>query len=97
MALSRSKTINISCKKNYTNYNKGSIREIIMDGTELKKKRAEHQVSQTDVAKYLGYEVNGKPNRSMIARFENGHANINPRISLLLESYFKDHINGNNK
>ncbi len=50
--------------------------------------REVHGVSQSDVAKFLGYSVNGKPNRSMIARFENGHAKINPRISMLLNSYF---------
>jgi len=50
--------------------------------------REVHGVSQSEVAKFLGYSVNGKPNRSMIARFENGHAKINPRISMLLNSYF---------
>ena len=75
-------------------YNNNSIIEIAMTGNDLKKLRAKHQKSQTDVAKYLGYEVNGKPNRSMLARFENGHAKINPRISLLLEGYFKEQVNG---
>ena len=42
-----------------------------MKAEELKKLRKEYNVSQTDVARFLGYEVNGKPNRSMIARYEN--------------------------
>ena len=59
-----------------------------MEAEELKKLRNEYNVSQTDVAKFLGYKVNGKPNRSMIARYENGYAKINPRIAFLLEHYF---------
>tara|TARA_Y100000004_G_scaffold60201_1_gene67207 strand:+ start:4347 stop:4583 length:237 start_codon:yes stop_codon:yes gene_type:complete len=59
-----------------------------MNATRLKELRKEYGVSQTDVAKFLGYKINGKPNRSMIARWENGYAKINPRIELLLEHYF---------
>jgi len=33
----------------------------------------------------------GIPNRSMIARFENGHANINPRIEMLIKQYAEKH------
>tara|TARA_R100000655_G_C2930174_1_gene183892 strand:+ start:458 stop:670 length:213 start_codon:yes stop_codon:yes gene_type:complete len=51
--------------------------------------REVHGVSQREVAEWLGYSVNGKPNRSMIARFENGHAKINPRISMLLNNFFE--------
>ena len=60
-----------------------------MEAQELKQLRAKYNVTQSDLAKYLGYTVNGLPNRSMIARVENGHAPINPRIGLLLESYFE--------
>ena len=60
-----------------------------MEAQELKQLRAKYNVTQSDLAKYLGYTVNGLPNRSMIARFENGHAPINPRIGLLLENYFE--------
>lgn len=59
-----------------------------MKSEELKKLRKEYNVSQTDVARFLGYTVNGKPNRSMIARYENNYAKINPRIGLLLKHYF---------
>ena len=59
-----------------------------MTGQELQNLRARHGVSQTDVAKFLGYEVKGKPNRSMIARFEGDFANINPRIAMAINSYF---------
>ena len=61
---------------------------MVMTGQKLKELRALHGVSQTDVAKYLGYTVKGKPNRSMIARFEGGFAPINPRVSMLLDAYF---------
>ena len=60
-----------------------------MTGPQLRKLRAKHKVSQTDVARFLGYDYAGKPNRSMIARFECGFAPINPRISKLLRYYFE--------
>ena len=60
-----------------------------MTGQELQKLRAKHGVSQYEVAAYLGYVVNGKPNRSMIARFENDYAKINPRVALALVSFFE--------
>ena len=63
-------------------------KEIILTGKELQKLRASCGVSQTDVARFLGYTVKGKPNRSMVARFENEHAQINPRVSMLLDTYF---------
>ena len=59
-----------------------------MTGKQLQELRAKHNVSQTTLAQYLGYRVNGKPNRSMIARFENEHAPINTRIAMLLAAYF---------
>jgi len=61
-----------------------------MEGTELQQKRKEAGVTQLELAKYLGYTINGEPNRSMIARFENGHAKINPRIAMLIDSFFKN-------
>jgi|TARA_Y100001938_G_C8075130_1_gene425558 DNA-binding XRE family transcriptional regulator len=85
-----------SCKKNLSAYN-CNLEEITMTGNQLKKLRAKHNKSQTDVAKFLGYEVNGKPNRSMIARFENGYAKINPRISMLLEGFFGNNAHGGTK
>jgi transcriptional regulator with XRE-family HTH domain len=51
--------------------------------------REVHNVSQAEIAQFLGYTVNGEPNRSMISRFEKGHAKINPRISMLLNSFFQ--------
>lgn len=59
-----------------------------MDGKELQQKRKEAGVTQLELAKYLGYTINGQPNRSMIARFENGHAKINSRIAMLIENFF---------
>ena len=63
----------------------------LIDAKQLFSLRKEYGVSQTELAEYLGYKVNGKPNRSMIARFENGHAIINPRISKLIENFFMSH------
>ena len=64
-----------------------SIKE--MTPSELKELRKTHQVTQMELAEFLDYKVNGVPNRSMIARFENGHAKINPRISQLCRLYFE--------
>lgn len=66
---------------------------MVMTGQKLKELRALHGVSQRDVAEFLGYTVKGKPNRSMIARFENEFAPINPRVSMLLDTYFSTVIN----
>ncbi len=62
-----------------------------MTGQDLKNLRKEYGVTQLEVAEYLGYVVNGVPNRSMIARFENNYAVINPRIAKLIENYFMSH------
>lgn len=64
-----------------------------MTGQKLKELRALHGVSQTDVAAFLGYTVKGKPNRSMIARFEGEFAPINPRVAMLLDTYFSKVVN----
>tara|TARA_R110000868_G_scaffold127531_3_gene335328 strand:+ start:2627 stop:2830 length:204 start_codon:yes stop_codon:yes gene_type:complete len=64
-----------------------------MTGQKLKELRELHGVSQTDVADFLGYTVRGKPNRSMISRFENEYAPINSRVSMLLDTYFSRVIN----
>lgn len=59
-----------------------------MTGKELQALRKKHGVSQTQLAEYLGYTVKGKPNRSMIARFECDFAPINSRVAMLLDNYF---------
>ena len=64
-----------------------------MTGQKLKELRELHGVSQTEVADFLGYTVKGKPNRSMISRFENEYSPINGRISMLLDVYFSTVIN----
>ncbi|MCH1613523.1 MAG: helix-turn-helix domain-containing protein [Flavobacteriales bacterium] len=61
-----------------------------MNGLELYELRKEHNVTQEELAKHLGYFSKGTPNRSMIARFENGHANINQRIKMLVTQYFSN-------
>lgn len=61
-----------------------------MNGDDLRKLRTSNKVTQSELAKYLGYLSNGEPNRSMIARLENNHAKINPRIEKLINIFFKD-------
>ena len=58
-----------------------------MEGKELKMLRIKAGMTQSDLAKLLGYTSKGEPNRSQIARFENGHAPINPRIEAALRLY----------
>ena len=63
---------------------------LIMNGDELKVLREKAGLSQSQLAEKLGYFSKGKPNRSMIARFENGHASINFRISILIKNILGD-------
>lgn len=60
-----------------------------MTGEELKKLRSGAGVTQMELAKFLGYKVNGEPNRSMIARMENGYAVINERVAMLINIYME--------
>ncbi len=60
-----------------------------MTGEELKKLRMESGKTQNDLAKFLGYTVNGIPNRSMVARWEGGFAKINARVAMLITLYFE--------
>ena len=64
-----------------------------MDGLDLYKKRKHFGITQSDLAAHLGYMSNGEPNRSMIARFECDFAPINPRVSMLLDTYFSKVVN----
>lgn len=60
-----------------------------MNGLELYELRKKYDVTQSELAEHLGYLTKGIPNRSMICRFENGHANINKRIEIAIKQYFK--------
>lgn len=51
-----------------------------MNGLELKKLRTEAGMTQAELAEGLGYFSKGKPNRSIVARWENNHQSINSRI-----------------
>ncbi len=51
-----------------------------MNGFELKKLRTEAGMTQAELAEGLGYFSKGKPNRSIVARWENNHQAINSRI-----------------
>lgn len=55
-----------------------------MNGKELRNLRESAGLSQSALALKLGYLSKGEPNRSMVSRLENGHANINPRLAQLL-------------
>lgn len=59
-----------------------------MTGEQLKKMRLKLGYTQDQMAEKLGYFSKGKPNRSMIARFENNHAKINSRIASLIDFIF---------
>mgnify|MGYP000076497515 FL=1 len=58
-----------------------------MTGLDLYELRKEIGITQHQLAEHLGYYTKGKPNRSMIARFENGHVTINSRIAMLINQY----------
>lgn len=60
-----------------------------MDGLDLYKKRKNFGVTQSDLAKHLGYMSNGEPNRSMIARMESGLQKINFRHKMLIDDFFE--------
>tara|TARA_B100001769_G_C21798935_1_gene435059 strand:- start:47 stop:388 length:342 start_codon:yes stop_codon:yes gene_type:complete len=65
--------------------NKLSRRKQMMNGTYLKKLRTEAGLSQRQMAEKLGYMAKGKPNRSHIARIENGHQKITERLVLAVK------------
>jgi len=60
-----------------------------MSGPELRQLRKDAGVTQVELAEFLGYKVNGEPNRSMIARMECGYVAINFRIELLINHFFE--------
>lgn len=60
-----------------------------MDGLDLYKKRKRFGITQSELAAHLGYYSNGEPNRSMIARMENGLQKINYRHKMLIDDYFE--------
>ncbi len=58
-----------------------------MTGEELKELRLKSGMTQKQVAELMGYTSKGEPNKSMIARLENGYAKINPRVEVALRTY----------
>lgn len=59
-----------------------------MDGNQLYELRTKNNVTQSELATYLGYFTQGEPNRSMIARMEKGYQKINHRHETLIKAYF---------
>lgn len=64
-----------------------------MKGEELRALRTKYNVTQEELADFLGYTSKGKPNRSQICRLENGHATINSRVKMLIEVFFNERSN----
>jgi transcriptional regulator with XRE-family HTH domain len=62
---------------------------MMMTGQELRELRSDAGMTQRQVAELVGYTTKGEPNKSMIARFENGHAKINPRVEAALRFALK--------
>lgn len=60
-----------------------------MTGQELRELRLKSGMTQKQVAELMGYTSKGEPNKSMIARLENGHAQINPRVEAALRMYLE--------
>lgn len=56
-----------------------------MDGQYLKNLRVDAGLTQKQMAEKLGYMSNGVPNRSHIARIENGHQPIKERLVLAVK------------
>ncbi len=56
----------------------------IMDGKDLKQFRNKYDLTQSDLARELGYFSGGIPNRSVISRWENGKVMIGKRAELAL-------------
>lgn len=61
-----------------------------MDGKELRKLRNQAGMTQSELASRMGYFTKGEPNRSMISRFENGFADINPRVEAALLLFLRN-------
>ena len=61
-----------------------------MTGSELKQMRDKAGMTQSQLASLLGYMVKGEPNKSQIARFENNHQRINPRIEAAIRLYLQE-------
>lgn len=62
---------------------------MMMTGQELRQLRLDAGMTQKQVAELMGYTSKGEPNKSMIARLENGYANINPRVEAALRLYLE--------
>lgn len=60
-----------------------------MNGSDLRQMRQKAGMTQKQVAELMGYTSKGEPNKSMIARLENGHAKINPRVEAALRMYLE--------
>lgn len=60
-----------------------------MNGSDLRQMRQKAGMTQKQVAELMGYTSKGEPNKSMIARLENGHAQINPRVEAALRMYLE--------
>ena len=62
-----------------------------MDGQYLKNLRIDAGLTQKQMAEKLGYMSNGAPNRSHIARIENGYQPIKERLVLAVKYVCEKH------
>ena len=61
----------------------------------LKNLREEYNVSQSELADYLGYYTKGAPNKSVISNWESGKKGLNVRMMMLIRKFFEDKKNEN--
>ena len=61
-----------------------------MTGTELKEMLHQAGLTQAQLADKLGYYTKGEPNKSQIARMENGHCPINFRVESAIRLHLRN-------
>ena len=63
------------------------------DSEKLKKLRETFNVTQSELAAYLGYFTKGIPNKSVISQWESDKRPMNMRIWMLIDNFFEEKNN----